>query len=114
MTETTQRSQKKSDKRKQSLYFPEEMLQQIRDEANRQDRSLSYIVQRAIKHAMEELRTLPSAHPDELPQRTETVIPPVPEPAAPEPVADGNTTRPETPNAIRPKPQPPQRRTRRR
>jgi uncharacterized small protein (TIGR04563 family) len=110
MTETTQRSQKKSDKRKQSLYFPEEMLQQIRDEANRQDRSLSYIVQRAIKHAMEELRKLPSAHPDELPQRTEPVIPPVPEPAAPEPVVDGNTTRPEIPSAITK----PRRRSRRR
>jgi uncharacterized small protein (TIGR04563 family) len=32
-----------ADKRKQSLYFPEEMLKEIQDEANRQDRSLSWI-----------------------------------------------------------------------
>jgi uncharacterized small protein (TIGR04563 family) len=37
----------KSDKREQSLFFPEEMLDQIKREANRQDRSLSWIVQRA-------------------------------------------------------------------
>ncbi len=36
-----------SDKRKQSLYFPEEMLREIQAEAARQDRSLSWIVQRA-------------------------------------------------------------------
>ena len=30
-----------SDKRKQSLYFPEAMLQEIKDEAARLDRSLS-------------------------------------------------------------------------
>ena len=36
-----------ADKRKQSLYFPEEMLKEIQDEANRQDRSLSWIVQQA-------------------------------------------------------------------
>jgi uncharacterized small protein (TIGR04563 family) len=34
-----------SDKRKQSLYFPEDMLKEIQDEAARQDRSL-VIVQR--------------------------------------------------------------------
>jgi len=30
-----------TDKRKQSLYFPEDMLREIQEEANRQDRSLS-------------------------------------------------------------------------
>jgi len=38
-----------SDKRKQSLYFPEDMLTEIQTEATRQDRSLSWIVQRAWK-----------------------------------------------------------------
>jgi uncharacterized small protein (TIGR04563 family) len=47
-------------KRKQSLYFPEEMLRQIQDEARRQDRSLSWIVQRAWKFAREEIRQTPS------------------------------------------------------
>jgi len=38
-----------TDKRKQSLYFPEEMLKDIRREAARQDRSLSWMVQKAWK-----------------------------------------------------------------
>ena len=37
----------KTDKRKQSLYFPESMLQEIKEEAARLDRSLSWVVQRA-------------------------------------------------------------------
>jgi len=40
-----------SDKRKQSLYFPEKMLHEIQAEAVRQDRSLSWIVQQAWKIA---------------------------------------------------------------
>ena len=39
----------KTDKRKQSLYFPESMLQEIKEEAARLDRSLSWVVQRAWK-----------------------------------------------------------------
>ena len=35
------------DKRKQSMYFPEAMLTEIQHEADRQDRSLSWIIQRA-------------------------------------------------------------------
>jgi uncharacterized small protein (TIGR04563 family) len=52
----------KSDKRKQSLYFPEEMLQEISREANRQDRSLSWIVQKAWKIAREEIRKYPAVN----------------------------------------------------
>jgi len=48
-----------ADKRKQSLYFPEEMLMEIRTEADRQDRSLSWIVQKAWKIAREEMRRFP-------------------------------------------------------
>ena len=40
-----------TDKRKQSLYFPEDMLNEIQAEANRQDRSLSWIVQQAWRIA---------------------------------------------------------------
>ena len=50
-----------SDKRKQSLYFPEAMLREIVDEANRQDRSYSWIVQRAWKFARDEMAKLPNA-----------------------------------------------------
>ena len=49
-----------SDKRKQSLYFPEEMLKEIGAEATRQDRSLSWIVQKAWKAARKEIMNIPS------------------------------------------------------
>ena len=49
------------DKRKQSLYFPEDMLAEIQAEADRQDRSLSWIVQRAWKIARLEIFKAPSA-----------------------------------------------------
>ena len=49
-----------SDKRKQSLYFPEDMLREIQEEANRQDRSLSWIVQKAWKIARKEIMKFPS------------------------------------------------------
>ena len=52
----------KSDKRKQSLYFPEEMLQEISREANRQDRSLSWIVQKAWKIARDEISKYPAVN----------------------------------------------------
>ena len=52
----------KTDKRKQSLYFPEAMLQEIKEEAARLDRSLSWIVQRAWRIARPELRKLPSVN----------------------------------------------------
>ncbi len=51
-----------TDKRKQSLYFPESMLNEIQEEANRQDRSLSWIVQQAWKIARPELARLPSVN----------------------------------------------------
>jgi len=50
----------KSEKRKQSLYFPAEMLEQIEYEARRQDRSLSWIVQRAWLIAREKIEEYPS------------------------------------------------------
>jgi uncharacterized small protein (TIGR04563 family) len=52
----------KTDKRKQSLYFPESMLQEIKEEAARLDRSLSWIVQRAWKLARVEIKKLPSVN----------------------------------------------------
>lgn len=51
-----------SDKRKQSLYFPEDMLREIQNEANRQDRSLSWIVQQAWKIARSEIARYPSVN----------------------------------------------------
>ncbi len=56
-----------SDKRKQSLYFPESMLEEIKEEAARLDRSLSWIVQRAWKASRAEIRKIPSSREVEEP-----------------------------------------------
>ena len=56
------KSTKRTDKRKQSLYFPEEMLKEIQVEANRQDRSLSWIVQQAWKFSRVEIMKFPSVN----------------------------------------------------
>lgn len=48
------------EKRKQSLYFPDEMLREIETEANRQDRSISWIVQRAWKTARDAIMKIPA------------------------------------------------------
>jgi uncharacterized small protein (TIGR04563 family) len=45
----------RNDKRKQSLYFPEEMLREIQHEAVRQDRSLSWTIQQAWKLAKDQM-----------------------------------------------------------
>ncbi len=47
------------DKRKQSLYFPEDMLQEIQAEATRQDRSLSWIMQQAWRSARARIAKMP-------------------------------------------------------
>ena len=56
------RGGRKTDKRKQSLYFPVDMLEEIQREAARQDRSLSWIVQKAWKIARNEIKKFPSVN----------------------------------------------------
>lgn len=51
-----------TDHRKQSLYFPEDMLLEIQREATRQDRSISWIVQQAWKVARGDIRKMPSVN----------------------------------------------------
>ena len=51
-----------TDKRKQSLYFPETMLEEIQHEAARLDRSLSWIVQRCVKIGLPDIKKLPSVN----------------------------------------------------
>lgn len=48
------------DKRKQSLYFPDDMLREIAEEARRLDRSYSWVVQYAWKHGRQALQKIPS------------------------------------------------------
>lgn len=45
--------------KKQSLYFPDEMLVEIREEALRLERSLSWVVQRAWKIARKQVKAMP-------------------------------------------------------
>jgi len=75
-----------TDKRKQSLYFLDDMLHEIMGEAVRLDRSLSWLVQRAWRLASEEVRKFPSMAHSHLVEAPETVPrAPVPRPArAPE------------------------------
>ena len=51
-----------ADKRKQSRYFTEDMLKEIQHEANRQDRSLSWVVQQAWRVARNEIMRFPSVN----------------------------------------------------
>lgn len=72
-----------TDHRKQSLYFPEDMLEEIQREATRQDRSLSWIVQQAWKVARSDIRRMPSVN---------DVLTPAARPVAPAaPPPDGET-----------------------
>jgi uncharacterized small protein (TIGR04563 family) len=64
-----------TDHRKQSLYFPEDMLEEIQREATRQDRSLSWIVQQAWKVARADLRKMPSPNDVFGPTPTQTAQP---------------------------------------
>lgn len=57
-----------TDNRKQSLYFPESMLEDIKAESARLDRSLSWVVQRAWKTARAEIRKIPSSESVERPE----------------------------------------------
>jgi uncharacterized small protein (TIGR04563 family) len=46
--------------KRQALYFPSDMLQDIQGEAERQDRSISWLIQQAWRIARNELRKVPS------------------------------------------------------
>ena len=50
----------RTDKRKPSVYIPEAMLSEIKRECERQERSLSWIIQRAWKIARGEIMKTPS------------------------------------------------------
>ncbi len=62
-----------TDKRKQSLYFPEEMLKEIQHEAMRLDRSLSWIVQQGWKIARDRVKAFPAIN-DGLPDPREEAV----------------------------------------
>jgi uncharacterized small protein (TIGR04563 family) len=51
-----------TDRRKQSLYFADHMLDEIRFEAARLDRSMSWVIQKAWKLARIQIMAMPSAN----------------------------------------------------
>jgi uncharacterized small protein (TIGR04563 family) len=56
---STGETKSEKDNRKQSLYFPGDMLAEMKEEAARLDRSLSWVVQRAWKVAKGEIAGMP-------------------------------------------------------
>jgi uncharacterized small protein (TIGR04563 family) len=50
----------KHDARKQSLYFPDGMIEDIKGEAIRLDRPISWIIQKAWEIAQREIKRIPS------------------------------------------------------
>ncbi len=46
---------------KQSLYFPRDMLEEMKAEGKRLDRSMSWVVSHAFAVALEQLRAYPAA-----------------------------------------------------
>ncbi len=77
-----------TDNRKQSLYFPEDMLEEIQQQAGRQDRSISWIVQQAWKVARGDIRKMPSVNdvlPPQPPRPSAVMAQPAPmaQPAVP-------------------------------
>jgi uncharacterized small protein (TIGR04563 family) len=64
-----------SDARKQSLYFPDEMLREIQEAAVRQDRSLSWIVQQAWRLSRARIASFPSSEAGAAPVRPTVEVP---------------------------------------
>ena len=46
--------------RRQALYFPSDMLAELEQESQRQDRSISWLIQQAWRIARQEMRHIPS------------------------------------------------------
>lgn len=62
LSSSTEEDHMVHDPRKHSFYFSEEMLTEIRTEAERLDRSLSWVVQKAWKLAAAQLKSFPGVN----------------------------------------------------
>jgi uncharacterized small protein (TIGR04563 family) len=73
-----------SPKKKVTLYFSSGMLEETQHEAIRQDRSISWIIQAAWRHARDEVRKLPgvSGGAAIVPPPQPAAAPPAPPPSA--------------------------------
>jgi len=56
------KDKKDKEKRKQSLYFPVTMLEQMQHEAERQERPLSWLMQQAWRLAMPQISSFPGVN----------------------------------------------------
>lgn len=77
----------KTEKRKQSLYFPDDMLHEIMNEAVRLDRSLSWMVQQAWRVARKQVMGFPGVDEQLIQQperQVEKPTPPAPRQKPPE------------------------------
>lgn len=54
-----------ADPRKISVYFPNEMIRELRHESIRLDRTVSWLVQRCVRIGLEELKQMPSINDPE-------------------------------------------------
>ena len=70
-----------TEKQKQSLYFPEDMLREIMIEANRLDRSLSWTVQQAWRVARAKVMSFPAPVERPAPQHERPAAPASVDPA---------------------------------
>ena len=63
---TSAESGKKApDARKASLYIPLDLMAKVQEQSARLDRSVSWVVQRALKHSLDYIASLPSDSGDE-------------------------------------------------
>ncbi len=64
----------KTDKRKRSIYIPEDMLRELLYESARLDRTVSWIIQQCVKRALPDIKKLPSINdvPADFQVRTDT------------------------------------------
>ena len=51
----------RSDQRKQTVYLPEQMLEEVLNESERQDRSISWLLQKAWEIARLQIKKAPTA-----------------------------------------------------
>lgn len=61
-------------KEKMTLYFPPELLEEARQEAQRQERTVSWILQKAWEFARQDIRRFPNADGQFLPFAEKTPV----------------------------------------
>lgn len=71
---STNESPRMATKEKLTLYFPPDLLEEARQEALRQDRTVSWILQKAWQYARQDIRRLPNADGHYVPFSDQPVV----------------------------------------